>query len=440
MTDRCYVDPASKPYPFCPGCSHATLFDRLDAALRGLDLDPRRVVVVSDIGCIGIGDRHFVTHTFHGLHGRAITYATGLKVADPGLTVIALVGDGGVGIGGHHFLNAARRNVGITVLVGNNFNFGMTGGQHSVTTPHGGRTATTPQGNLERPMDLCGLVAAAGGSFAARAMIFDKDLPDLLRAAITRRGFAAVEVWELCVAYYGKSNDLDRRALEDLLATTGLPRGVVVDRDAPELTDAQARQAGERGAARSQVAPAPIEERFSSPLRARRTLLVTGSAGQKVKSSSAALARAAVASGLWAVQRDDYPVTVMTGHSLAELAFDVRPIDRLGVDVPDDALLVSEDGRRVSEDKLARMAPSGRVYTLPELAGVRTPAQVRVVDPKPLRLPRTAYPLALAALYLRETGLLPVEALRRAVGEMLHGPAAEEAAATIDAVERLERT
>ena len=132
-----------RDYPFCPGCGHGLILNQLNAALVKLGLDPTRVVIVTDIGCQGLGDQYFATNAFHGLHGRSIAYATGIKLADPDLKVIVMMGDGGTGIGGAHLLNAARRNIGLTVLVFNNFNFGMTGGEHSVTTPPGGVTATT---------------------------------------------------------------------------------------------------------------------------------------------------------------------------------------------------------------------------------------------------------------------------------------------------------
>ena len=95
------------------------------------------MVIVSDIGCSGLSDQYFATSAFHGLHGRSVTYATGIKLANPELTVIVIMGDGGTGIGGTHLINAARRNIGVTVIVMNNLNFGMTGGQHSTTTPEG---------------------------------------------------------------------------------------------------------------------------------------------------------------------------------------------------------------------------------------------------------------------------------------------------------------
>ncbi len=112
-----YMTDKVGPLPFCPGCGHHLVIKALDKAMVKLQLDPQNVVIVTDIGCIGLSDRYFTTNAFHGLHGRSITYACGLKLARPELTVIALKGDGGCGIGGTHLLNVARRNIGITVLV-----------------------------------------------------------------------------------------------------------------------------------------------------------------------------------------------------------------------------------------------------------------------------------------------------------------------------------
>ena len=154
MTLQTYMKDELGPLPFCPGCGHDPLLKALDKALVALQIPPDKLVVVTDIGCIGLADRYFVTHAFHGLHGRSITYACGLKLARPDLHVVVLMGDGGCGIGGAHLLNVARRNIGITLIVANNFNYGMTGGQHSVTTPTDGRTVTTPGGNIEGALDI----------------------------------------------------------------------------------------------------------------------------------------------------------------------------------------------------------------------------------------------------------------------------------------------
>ena len=159
-----------RAYPFCPGCGHGPILDALDRALVKRGVDPAEIVIVSDIGCSGLSDQYFKTSAFHGLHGRSITYATGIKLANPDLEVVVVMGDGGTGIGGAHLINAARRNVGITVIVMNNLNFGMTGGQHSTTTPAGAITTTTPLGNLESPLDICGTAGVNGAAMAYRGI------------------------------------------------------------------------------------------------------------------------------------------------------------------------------------------------------------------------------------------------------------------------------
>ena len=194
------------------------------------------MVIVTDIGCIGLADRYFVTHAFHGLHGRSITYACGLKLARPELTIIVLKGDGGCGIGGTHLLNVARRNIGITLIIANNFNYGMTGGQHSVTTPTDGLTATTPLGNIEAAMDLCGTAIAAGAPWAYRGTGFDRDLPDRIVDAINQPGFAMLDIWDMCTAYYLPRNRLKKKDLLGMMERLGMAAGLLADKPRPEYT------------------------------------------------------------------------------------------------------------------------------------------------------------------------------------------------------------
>ena len=220
-----YLNAATLPFPFCPGCGHHTVLEKLNEALVTLQPDPEKLVLVSDIGCSGLADQFFSTNALHGLHGRSVTYATGVKLANPELTVVVLMGDGGCGIGGHHLLNAARRNMGITVVVMNNFNYGMTGGQHSVSTPPGGITGSSPLGALERPMDICGTVAANGATFVARTTTFDPDLPSLLARAVSHPNVARIfdfGEWqgnEFITMEYIDGQDLTRR-LRDCLPLT----------------------------------------------------------------------------------------------------------------------------------------------------------------------------------------------------------------------------
>ncbi len=412
MSPGTYLDPTTRPFPFCPGCSHSQVLEALAASLAQLELPTNRVAIVTDIGCIGISDRHFKTHTFHGLHGRSVTYATGLKLANPELTVVVLVGDGGLGIGGHHFLHAARRNVDLTVLVCNNFNFGMTGGQHSVTTPHDGITATTSEGNIEYPLDVTGLVDVAQGNFAARLLFHDKTLPDVIAQAITAPGFAAVEIWEMCTAYFAKRNKVSRKALDEMLEEHGFKTGVLFDRQRPGYS--QQLQAGvERVSGAPPSHGQRLEAEFPQPITRRRTLLLAGRAGQKVRSSAILLGRAGALSDLHVTQRDDYPVTVMTGHSIAEMIFQPDPVNALGVDVPDILILTAPEGLARNMARLASLPQSTTVYAVPELLPLATPARVEEIPTEALGLKRqrTQLVLGCAAYVASKTGLLTIEAL-----------------------------
>jgi 2-oxoglutarate/2-oxoacid ferredoxin oxidoreductase subunit beta len=405
-----------RSYPFCPGCGHGLILNQLNRALVQLELDPKRVVIVSDIGCQGLGDQYFITSAFHGLHGRSIAYATGIKLADPDLKVIVLIGDGGTGIGGAHLLNAARRNVGLTVLVFNNFNFGMTGGEHSVTTPSGGITATTRDGNLERPLDLCATVAANGAGFAWRGTAFDRDLADVIADAARSECFALLDIWELCTAYYVPNNEFSRKMLEETRETLGMKLGPVHREARPEYARA-VRAAGAEHSGQPGLAPKPTAPHFASDLDREFRFVIAGSAGGKVRSLARTLGEAALLSGLWAAQQDDYPVTVQTGHSISELIFSPREILFTGVARPDALALLSDEGLRMSGRYLEAMTAESWLFTTPAFAALETPARKVILDFEAagVRDSKKHLALLMAGAALRQLGLFPLEALEEAI-------------------------
>ncbi len=407
-----------KPYPFCPGCGHGPILDRLNEALVRLELDPAKVVLVSDIGCSGLSDQYFVTSAFHGLHGRSITYASGIKLARPELTVVVVIGDGGLGIGGAHLLAAARRNVGVKVLVFNNFNFGMTGGQHSTTTPPGSLTATTPDGSLERPLDVCATVAVNGAGYVWRGTSFDGDLAERIADAIRRPGFALLDVWELCTAYFQPRNRWSKRSLEETLAELGFATGVIRTEEVAEYGVAY-REAASAHRGEEVLPRTALEPRFRPDLARPFRLVVAGSAGGKVGTAARVLARAAVLSGLWAAQRGDYPVTVKTGHSLAELVLSPEPIDYAGVERPDALVILTPEGRAKVGAHLARMTAGGEVFTVPGLADPETRAKVTTLDPTalPAGIARSHLALACVAAVARRLSLVAPEALVAALAD-----------------------
>jgi 2-oxoglutarate/2-oxoacid ferredoxin oxidoreductase subunit beta len=413
----------ASPYPFCPGCGHSLINDQLNKALVKLQLDPSQVVLVSDIGCVGLSDQYFLTSAFHGLHGRSVAYASGIKLAHPELKVIVTMGDGGCGIGGTHLINAARRNVGVTVLVFNNFNFGMTGGEHSVTTPTGGITATTRGGNLERPLDICATVAVNGASLVYRGTSFDKDLSDRIAEAIQNEGFSLLDIWELCTAYYVPNNDFSRKALMETISALKFQTGIIHREERPEYSAELRRTIGQQRGAPS--APKPIERKFTAQLDHKTNVVIAGSAGGKVRSSARLLGQAAMLCGLWAAQRDDYPVTVNTGHSVSEIVLSPKEIRFAGVARPDVLLVVSENGYKKVKHHLPGLTSDDWVFVMPEFADIAAgPAHKVVLDLG--RVNRKNAALAAIAAALKVTGHLPVEALQEAARIGMRAELAEE--------------
>lgn len=408
-----YINEAMLPYPFCPGCGHGMIVDRLDAALTKLQLDRRQVVIVTDIGCAGLSDKFFDLNALHGLHGRAVTYATGIKLANPEMKVIVLVGDGGCGIGGNHLIHAARRNIDITVLVFNNLNYGMTGGEHSVTTPPGAKTATTPYGNLEQPMDVCSTVAFNGASYVARSTSFEKDLPDLIAAAIQNDGFSLVDIWELCTAHFVPNNRFSKRLLEDTMAELGFSCGVL--RIDPRREYARAYRAALADQRGLDVLPSqPLNTKYTHSLEHRLDCIIAGAAGQRIGSAATALARGAVLSGLWAAQRHDYPVTVRSGFSLSQVTLDLEEAGFTSISKPGLLVVLSEEGLDKVEPYLKELTGEDRLYVNAGLLPVKTTAQITALDFRCKGKTRHWSFMALAEV-LRGSRPYPLEAFKEAV-------------------------
>jgi 2-oxoglutarate ferredoxin oxidoreductase subunit beta len=194
------------PHIWCPGCGLGTALTCFLSALRKSELDLDKVVVVSGIGCTGRVAGYVKLDSFHTTHGRAIPFATGLKLGKPELKVVVFSGDGDlVTIGGNHFIHAARRNIDITVICVNNFNYGMTGGQAGATTPVGGITTTSPYGNYEYPFNVSALAASSGAVYVARwSVLHARRLERSMKTALLKPGFSLVEVISPCPTGFGR--------------------------------------------------------------------------------------------------------------------------------------------------------------------------------------------------------------------------------------------
>lgn len=196
------------PHIWCPGCGHGIIMRSVVKAIDNLGLDKNNVCVVSGIGCSSRAPGYMDFNTLHTTHGRALAFATGIKMANPKLEVIVLTGDGdSAAIGGNHLIHAARRNIDITTVVFNNNIYGMTGGQYSPTTPTGEKGTTAPYGNIDKNFNLCDLAKAAGATYVGRATAYHANqLVKLVENGIRNNGFSFIEAVSVCPTYYGRKN------------------------------------------------------------------------------------------------------------------------------------------------------------------------------------------------------------------------------------------
>lgn len=244
------------PHVWCPGCGNGILLGALIRAIDRTGYTKDQIVLVSGIGCSGRLPVYVDFNTLHTTHGRALTFATGIKLANPKLQVIVVMGDGdAMAIGGNHFIHAARRNINLTAVILNNSIYGMTGGQYSPATPYGAQATTALYGNIEQAFSIAELAVTAGASMVARGTVYHAGMLDeLIEKAIHKRGFSVVEVISHCHTQYGRRNKLGgavemmQRQRENAVRiekAAGMSReelegkftiGVLIDRDLPIYT------------------------------------------------------------------------------------------------------------------------------------------------------------------------------------------------------------
>jgi 2-oxoglutarate ferredoxin oxidoreductase subunit beta len=332
---------SSRPPAYCPGCSHEVVTRALDKAFLQMGIHENQVVIVSDIGCSGLFDTFFKTHAFHGLHGRALTYATGIKLARPNLHVVVTMGDGGLGIGGAHLLSTCRRNIGITLLILNNFNYGMTGGQFSATTPQDARVGSGFLNQIEKPMDACRVMRAAGAGYVTRISAYAHDLSTEMERAIRFNGFSAMDIWGICPGRYTRQNKTTFKTIQ--ASIDGLPayHGAVPENLREEYGEHYRQKASVQ---KPFPAPANVSKKFPALIRDRKEILILGSAGQRIVTAGEVLCYAGLTAGLQATQKNDYPITVLRGHSACEVILSPHTIDYTGITVPDVILALGQEG------------------------------------------------------------------------------------------------
>ncbi|RPH48060.1 MAG: 2-oxoacid:ferredoxin oxidoreductase subunit beta [Desulfobacteraceae bacterium] len=251
MAIKDYIRERFFPHMWCPGCGHGIVLNGLIRAVEELGINKNDIVMVSGIGCSSRISGYLDFHTMHTIHGRALAFATGIKMSRPELNLIVPMGDGdALAIGGNHFIHAARRNIDMTAIVMNNRIYGMTGGQYSPLSGPGILATTAPYMNIDHSFDVVKLAAAAGASFVARSTTYHvQQVTDIIKQAITHKGFSVVEILSQCPTYFGRKNkegsavDMMER-MKDVTTPIGskakkedpglIERGVFVNEERPE--------------------------------------------------------------------------------------------------------------------------------------------------------------------------------------------------------------
>lgn len=348
-TEQCTYMTYGAVMPFCKGCGHSNILKKLNDALGILKLDPNNVCLVTDIGCIGLADALFdKVHTVHTTHGRSTGFATGIAVADKVLATkkmktVVLIGDGGSMIGLLHIVNAALMNVDVTVIVANNFLFGMTGGQQSSLTPEHFVTITTPFGSMNPSLDICKIADASKAGFIARKTATDKDLTEVISQAIDFNGFSIVEVLELCTEHGTKRNDLKGNMLVQIAESEGHEIGII--KNSPNRPEFSQKYESDVQSHSGEIKPLKFVNPVSCHnLKKQNGFIIAGSAGEKVQSSAAMFCEASINCGLSVTQKNDNPVTQGSGFSLSEVIISPEEINYTGVASADYVIAVSESG------------------------------------------------------------------------------------------------
>ena len=422
---------SSRPPVFCPGCAHERVVQSLDKAFQNMGLSGNQIVIVSDIGCSGLFDTFFNTHAFHGLHGRALTYATGLKMANPDLNVVVTMGDGGLGIGGAHVLSTCRRNIDLTLLVLNNFNYGMTGGHCSVTTPPDAVVGSGFLNQLEEPIDICEVAGAAGAGYLSRLSTYVSDLPQQLEKAIRYNGFSVVDIWGVCPGRYTKRNRLTPKAIAAELESLQPTENFLSSKPRTEY----GRNYREAAAKLTPVSePQGIEPQFKAPQSGRQEIVILGSAGQRIVTAGELLCLAGISAGLNATQKNDYPITVLRGHSVSELIISEDEIGYTGISSPSVVIALAQEGVERRKAMFSELGPDAVILKAAGVDLPQTPSKIVEIDFKADKIKSPDWAMASLAHLAQQNLVINSDMLKAALTYRFKGKVQEQAMALIKKV------
>lgn len=390
--------------PFCKGCGHTTIAENTQKALQKMEKDILDVILVTDIGCHGIIDKSFETHTVHGLHGRSVALASGISAAvnNPDKKVIVFIGDGGATIGMQHIIDAAHNGFNMTVVIHNNMLYGMTGGQPSEFTPTGFKTPTLPGGMLKTGYNICEIVTAAGANYVSRVVGIG-DFSDALVKAFTKPGFSLVEVMEICPSYGVKANP--GLKLSKVVEGAGLDVKVYTDNNKDFFKTIVKEDL------KSLFSEADnFEVKFPCDLKKPVRIMICGSAGEGVQVAAELLVKAGMLAGLNVTKKGSYPVTVGIGFSAAEVILSPEDIYYTGSPVPDVMIICSNDGLAYGKSTSEKMTEKGSIYIDYELNATNSKAKFTNHNFREKLGGRNAALLALF-YFVNDSKVIPMDAL-----------------------------
>jgi hypothetical protein len=330
-------------------------------------------------------------------------------------------------------LAASRRNLDLTLLVLNNFNFGMTGGQFSATTPPEARVGSGFLNQIERPLDICQVARSAGAPYVTRCSAYQKDLPEELRQAIEFEGFAVIDIWGVCPGRYSKKNRLTPNLIEAALEKLPAQQGAVAENERREYSRHY------RQLAAGQQSPPPlieIEAAFQPPQQGRGEIVLLGSAGQRIITAGEILCLAGLSAGLHATQKNEYNITVLKGPSISELILSPEPIDFTGIESPSVIVALSQEGVDRRNDLFAHLDGSTIILKVNDVRIPTTDASIHRVDLKSLGIKKPDWALATLAVMTNLDLAIHSEMLNAALRVKLSGKALQNSLALVDKVRR----
>lgn len=379
--------------PFCPGCGHGVCVKSISKSLENLGYRSKDVIIVSDIGCSGLVDPLFATHTIHGLHGRSPALGVGVTLGldNPNKKVIVIQGDGGATIGLQHILEAARRNIDMTLVVINNLLYGMTGGQMSGLSTNEFKEYKHSNDDAD-PYDVVNLAHQSGAAFSIRVNNIS-NFTDVLEEAIRISGFSLVELSSLCTSHgMKKISEMKHYIVAEEKLTNNRSVGVSIKRNTTSLLD------------KAKI----LTPQFTSKINDSIGIVIAGSAGGGVQSTAKMLAQAAILSGLYATMKGEYPITVGTGFSVAEVILSKKPIYFTGLENPKVVMVVTEDGWNKVKNRITN---STKVFVDTKVSynnSFITKDFLKVGGKKGAALSAVSY-------WIKESGVFPIEALFKVV-------------------------